>query len=119
MRNVIIIIVIILYFANYYVLSWIYPEALNDYDVFLKFYATRNTLYEVLFFMLFVINYLSSVGLSKALSCFGMIITFASFVDKGFFNFTGYLWSDIALVLVALFTSYKVYKKWKQEGTAK
>jgi hypothetical protein len=114
LRNTILTVLIILYFANYYILKAVFPEIDNDYDVFLNFYKARNTLYEGMFFLSFAINFLNTKGLSKSLSCFGMCVTFASLIDKGFYNITGYLWSDILTVAVAGGVSIYIYIKWKK-----
>lgn len=117
LRNSILIVLIIAYFANYYALSVLYPNIDNDYEEFLRFYAARNTLYEFMFFLSFAINFLNTKGLSKSLSCFGMCVAFASLIDKGFYDITGYLWSDLLTVTVAAGVSIYIYIKWKKGET--
>ena len=98
---------------NYLILSWIYPEHISDYFVFLDFYKAREIVYEAMFCAGFYLVMSNAHGFVKSISKFGFLVSFASFFDKAFLGITWYLHSDILMVLIAFeisITQYLIYE---------
>ena len=110
-RNIILTLVVVAYFANSYVLYKVYPNVSTDYVEFTRFYYTRNVVYEFMFLSCFVVSFLGGDRLTKAISCFGMIVTAGSLIDKAVFKITNYLVSDVALVLLSVVVSIYIYAR--------
>lgn len=98
-----------IYIGNSIVLSWLFPKASEDYYQFIAFVEERNKIYEFMFTGFFLVSFLDSKRLPKSISCFFMILTCGSFIDKTIFNITHYLLSDIILAIVAFLISFYVY----------
>ena len=108
MRLTILILLGFAYILNSIVLGWVYPNASNNYDEFLEYIATRNIVYECMFFLFFLLVYLLSERFMKAISCFFFVLTFGSIIDKCL-GITTYLKSDFLLIVIASILSYLVY----------
>jgi hypothetical protein len=109
MRIIILIGLGLAYAFNSVVLGMVYPNVSNDYDQYIAFIAARNIIYECMFAGFFLLSYLVSVKLMKAISCFFLVLSAGSVIDKGLFGITQYLKSDIILIIIALTLSFIVY----------
>lgn len=110
MSKVLIGLLIATWFLNSHVLLYLFPYG-DSHEKYYAFIAKSNITYELM--MLFAIGaaYIESKGILKAMSCFIMILVFASIIDKAVFKITDYLYSDIIFVFVALTVSWIVWKK--------
>jgi len=97
------------YVLNSVVLKKVYPLVSDSWDQYVSFVATRNIVYEWMFAFFFLLVFLSTHKLVRAVACFFMVLAFGSVVDKTFFGITWYLVSDVLLVVVALLLSIYVY----------
>ena len=100
--------IVIGYLTNSIVLGQIFD--VTDYDQFCRYYAVRNVVYEFMFTCAFIFAYKASQGFTKAVACFGMILSFSSLIDKGLFQLTGYMVSDPFIIAVAFFVALNVYR---------
>lgn len=108
-KTILLILLGVMYLANSVVLTMIFPNVSTDYSEYIKFVSERNKVYEFMFTGFFLVSFLDSKRLPKSVSCFFMILTCGSFIDKTIFNITHYLFSDIILLIVALLISIYVY----------
>ena len=108
MRLTILILLGLAYTLNSIVLGWVYPNVSTDYDQYVSFVATRNIVYEFMFGFFFLLAYLLSKNLMKAVACFFFVLTFGSVIDKCL-GITWYLKSDIILVIISAIISAIVY----------
>lgn len=97
------------YIFNSIALAWAYPDASKTVEAYYSFVAARNVVYEWMFALFFMLSYLLSDKIMKAISCFFMVLAFSSVVDKCFFGITEYLKSDIILVIISSILSCYVY----------
>jgi hypothetical protein len=107
-RLLILILLGVAYTLNSIVLGWVYPNASTDYDQYLEFVASRNVVYEFMFGLFFLLAYMLSEKMMKAVSCFFFVLTLGSIVDKCL-GITWYLKSDIILIIFSLVISGIVY----------
>lgn len=104
---------VVLFCFGGHVLIAVYPDLETDYDVFLKYYYTRERLNEVMMCLLFFVAYINTFKLAKAILFFGFSLAFASVIDKVFLDNYKLLYSDIVIIGLALLLSYRVYKNGK------
>jgi len=109
MSKVVVISFIVLWFVNSIALNKVYDT--STCDGYIDFWTSRSWVYDLMFCMLAVSSFLSSKGLTKAVSCFAVVVTAGSFIDKGLFKITGYLYGDIVLILLGIIVSVIVWKK--------
>lgn len=109
MRLGIIILLGLVYFLNSPILQMVYPKVSEDYYQYVAFVATRAKVYECMFFLFFWLVFLQAKGMVKSFAVGMMVMTAGSVVDKVFFGFHDYLYSDYILAVVSLFIMYKVY----------
>lgn len=99
------------WFLNWPVLSSQFD--LNSCAEQYKFWKVRVIIFESMFLLLAVVCFLSCRGLTKALSCFSVIIVAGSIVDKAVFKISDYVYGDIVLVVLGIIASYIVYGRSK------
>lgn len=98
-KNLIITIVLVLgYVFNSNIAEYLYPEAATNYDQWLQYYNLRNQIYSILFFLTFLFIFFNSRGLTKSLAMFAVFISFASMIDKVFYNFYQFKASDYIVI---------------------
>ncbi len=107
-RWVLLVLFIVVWFLNYPILSGMYDleSCIQQYE----FWKLRSKVYELMFFILSVVCFLSLKGFAKSVSCFVVVIIAGSIVDKMFFGVTGYVLADILLIVLALVASVIVYR---------
>ena len=109
-RNLIIIgLLVLAYIFNSNVAESIYPAAKTDYSEFLKYYDLRNQIYAVMFFLAFLFAFFNSRGGVKAIATFGVFVSFASVIDKVFYNFYQFKTTDWIIIGIGLITAIYVY----------
>ena len=108
MRLTILILLGLAYTLNSIVLGWVYPNVSTDYDQYVAFVATRNIVYEFMFGFFFLLAYLLSENLMKAVACFFFVLTFGSIIDKSL-GITWYLKSDVLLIIISFILSGIIY----------
>jgi hypothetical protein len=116
MRLTIIILLGSAYLLNSPILQMVYPKVSEDYYQYVEFVATRARVYECMFFLFFWLVFLQAKGMVKSLAAGMMVLTAGSVVDKLFFGFYGYLYSDYILVAVAIIISIVVYVRENRRG---
>ncbi len=110
------IVLILLYFGNSVVFRYLYDT--TECGEFVKFYAERNIVYEIMFFLFCMIGFYNTRGLAKMFLCFLGVMIFGSVIDKAFFRITTYIYSDFIIVVIAICTSYIIYNHDRRvEGT--
>lgn len=109
MRLGVIILLGACYLLNSPILQMVYPKVSEDYYQYVEFVATRAKVYECMFFLFFWLVYSLAERMVKSLAAGMMVLTAGSVVDKLFFGFTDYLYSDYILVAVAIIISIRVY----------
>lgn len=100
------VVLIILYFGNS-TIRYIYN--LNDCGEYVKFYAARNVVYEIMLFLFCMIGFYNTRGLTKAFLCFLGVMIFGSIIDKGLFKITYYIYTDIVIGVIAICISIIIY----------
>lgn len=91
------------------ILQMVYPKVSEDYYQYVAFVAARAKVYECMFFLFFWLVYSLAERMVKSLAAGMMILTAGSVVDKLFFGFYGYLYTDYILAVVAIIISIRVY----------
>ncbi len=109
LKTILLLLLGVTYLSNYKVLTLIYPNVSTDYYEYIAFVKERNKVYEFMFTGFFLVSFLDSKRLPKAVSCFFLILTCGSFIDKTIFNITDFLISDILLLIIAFLISIYVY----------
>lgn len=109
MRIAISIIFILLYFGNNPITSWIVPGDLNDYDVWLSWYATRNIIIQFMYMVGASIALTKKTLIGNSLVVFAVVLISCGVVDKmqGIFD---YHIHDILSITVAFLCSLGYYK---------
>lgn len=112
-KSLIIVILFVLGFLfNSNIVEWIYPNAANDYNEFLKYYDLRNKIYSLLFLLPFIyILYNYKSKLIRSIAVFGLFITFASAFDKIIFNFYQFKASDWIIIGAGIIGGLYVHTK--------
>jgi len=116
-KNILIILTTLTFIFSHEMLEFIYPNARNDYEVFLKYYYAKEIVNELLFTLLFFTLFICvKQRLFSSISIFAFMLTFSSFLDKAFLNNYDYLYTDIIIIVIATLLSIKVYK-WREYHT--
>lgn len=109
-----IIVLVLLFCFTEITLSYYLPLAKTDREVWLKYFITKDAIYDFMFMLFFlVVFWLANTANAKALATFGLIVTAGSFIDKVIFGINQYLVSDILLIIVALVCAIAVRLKWR------
>ena len=112
MRLGLIILCVVIFLTMSEVLLYLYPQASEDYNVFLKHYYLEDKINEILITLLFLLSvFQSKIKIIKAFAVFGFTIAFASTIDKVVFNVFEYLYTDIFLLIFATCIAYIVAYK--------
>jgi hypothetical protein len=101
------IVLILLYFGNNIIFKYWYDT--TNCDGFVQFYANRNIVYEIMFFLFCLVGFYNTKGVAKSLLCFLFVMIGGSIVDKALFKITYYVYTDIILGIIAFSTSYIIY----------
>lgn len=109
MKSILLIAVGLAYALNSIVLQQFYPYVSVDCGEYVEFVKARNVVYECMFSAFLLLTFLLSRKFLKAASCFLMVLTVGSVIDKGLFGITTYLKTDILLVALSLTVSIIVY----------
>ena len=114
MKKILIISFIILWFSNSWICAYFYPNFKTDYIEWGKFVSLRETIYEVMFFILLVCSIFRPSKVTRALIFSTSVIVVLSIVDK-ITGVTSYALSDIIVVAFSVFIGlfyYKIGYKW-------
>lgn len=91
-----------------------FPEAKTNFDVWRHYFIINNAGYDTMLFFMAFVTFLNVKGVLKLLSCFLVIMTGGSFIDKVVFGLNQYLYSDLILIVIAVSLSIHFYfSKWK------
>lgn len=101
------IVLIVLYFGNSILFRYLYDT--TDCGEFVKFYAERNIVYEIMFFLFCMMAFYNTRGLTKSLLCFLGVMIAGSVIDKTFFKITYYVYTDLILIVIASCASFIIY----------
>lgn len=82
----------------------------------IQFWTARALVYKFMFLFLCIVCFLSTNGLTKALTSFALVIIIGDLVDKVVFRITDYVISDIVLIILAMVTSYVVYGRTRKRA---
>lgn len=116
MKIAILILLGLSYILNSIVLGWVYPNVSTDLDEYIQFVATRNKVYELMFAGFFLLTFLISNKLLRAIACFFFCLSLGSFIDK-MMGVTWYLKSDLILIFLSLsITIYLYVREYKSRG---
>ena len=89
----------------------IYEDLETDYNVFLEYYYAKERVNEFLISLMFFIALLQSESRwAKSFSVFGFTVAFSSMIDKVFLENYDYLYSDIIILVLAVYLAYKTFK---------
>lgn len=75
-----------LYLGNNLFCEFIYPNAAVEYSEWLKYFALKETLYELMFFIALLIPLFKSSLVSKSITIAVLSFVFGSIIDKGIMN---------------------------------
>jgi hypothetical protein len=97
-----------------FTLDYYYPEQVNNYYIWTDYIMAKDKMYDFMFFLISIVLFWNTKGISKALSCFFVLISGSSFIDKVIFHFNMRLESDIFMLFVVIgLSGYLYIKKWK------
>lgn len=100
------VVLILLYFGNSVIFRYIYDT--TKCSEFIKFYAERNMVYEIMFFLFCMIGFYNSSGWTKYFLCFLGVMIAGSVIDKVLFKITDYVYTDLLLVAIAICTTFTI-----------
>ena len=110
MKNILIISFIILWFSNYWIAGYIYPNFKSDYIEWGKFISLREVIFEAMFFILLISSIFRPSREARAMIVSTSIVVGLSIIDK----ITGvltYAHTDIIVVSFAIFAGLYIYRK--------
>jgi hypothetical protein len=90
-------------------LTYFLPLAKTDMDVWFQYFLKKDALYDVMFFLFFLIVFWKTTGLDKSISSFGVIMSGGSAFDKQIMGINQYLYSDVVLVIIGILISVYIY----------
>jgi hypothetical protein len=95
-------------------LSYFFPDRRTDFEVWSKYFVVKDAIYDIMFFLSFLIVFWNTTKATKSLAAFIVIVSGGSVIDKVIFNLNMYLWSDIIMILMAAIVSVHLYRtRWK------
>lgn len=113
-KNIFIVSIILLFFFTEITLNYFLPTAKTDFDTWLCYFLLKDAVYDIMFFLLFILLYwMSNNADFKAISVFAVIMAGGSAIDKVLFGINQYLISDILVIVIALVCAINVKLKWK------
>ena len=110
MKKLLIILFIALWFTNYLICGWVFPEHKTDYLAWGEFVVLREIIFEIMFFILLISSIFRPSREAKALIVGTSVVVALSIVDK----ITGiltYAYTDIIVITFAVFAGLYVYRK--------
>ncbi len=109
-KKVLIISFIVLWFSNYWICLYLYPNYEIDKLQWGKFNTLREIVFESMFFILLITSIFKPSRETRALILATSVVVGCSIIDK----ITGvltYAYSDIIVVAFAVFVGILVYRK--------
>ncbi len=104
------------FILNSIVLDSLYPTAATDYYKYIERDEVRHQVYELMFAAFFLLTFLLSEKIMRAVACFMFCLSFGSAVDK-LMGITWYLKSDVVLIFFSLFIAgYTYVRELKPRG---
>ncbi len=107
--TVILSIVVLMFLFTELTLTYFLPLAKTDMDVWFQYFLKKDALYDVMFFLFFLIVFWKTTGLDKSISSFGVIMSGGSAFDKQIMGINQYLYSDVVLVIIGILISVYIY----------
>ncbi len=108
MKLVILILLGAAFILNSIVLDIVYPTAATDYYKYIERDEVRHQVYELMFAAFFLLTFLLSEKIMRAIACFMFCLSFGSAIDK-LIGITWYLKSDVVLIFLSLFIAIYTY----------
>jgi len=110
MKLILTILFIVVWFSNYLVGVWAFPEFEDDYIIWGEFVSFKEIVYEIMLFIVLIASIFKPSREARALTVSTAIVVALSIVDK----ITGvltYAYTDIIVVVFAVFVGLYVYRK--------
>jgi len=117
MKRILIILFIALWFSNYWICAYYYPNFKTEYIEWGKFVFLREWIYEVMFFILLISSIFKPSRAIRALIFSTSVVVALSIVDK-ITGVSSYSYSDIVVIAFAVFIGvlyYLIGYKWMRE----
>jgi hypothetical protein len=108
LKLVILILLGAAFILNSIVLDIVYPTAATDYYKYIERDEVRHQVYELMFAAFFLLTFLLSEKIMRAIACFMFCLSFGSAIDK-LIGITWYLKSDVVLIFLSLFIAIYTY----------
>lgn len=109
MKNALIILFIALWFSNYWICSFAFPNIDTDLEQWGKFVVLREVIFEIMFFTLLISSIFKPSREARALIVGTSIIVSLSIIDK-ITGILDYAYSDIIVIAFAIFGGLFIYK---------
>ena len=107
--SILAVIFVLVYVFNAHILKFIYPLAHTVHSEFVKYYDTRNSIYAIAFFCGILFMFYNTKGIVKALMTFGVFVSFASVIDKVFYNFYQFKHTDWLIIGIGALAGIYIY----------
>lgn len=102
------------WFMNYPILSKQFD--MESCMAQISFWTARALVYKFMFLFLCIVCFVSTNGLTKAFTCFALVLIIGDLVDKIIFGFNTYVYGDIILILLGLIASYYTYGRTRKRA---
>lgn len=111
-RITVIVIVVcgIMFIGSEWTLTYFLPLAKTDFDVWLQYFIKKDAIYDIMFFLMFLVCFWLTKGFAKAVCAIMVVMAGGSVIDKVIFGINQYLWSDLLLTALAIFYGWRTYK---------
>jgi hypothetical protein len=101
---------IVLWFTDYYLAGWFYPNFETDHIAWDNFVLFRESIYELSYFLILFLGVVKHNRLSKALSVFALVLVGSSIIDKQIHLQTTYAYYDPIVILFGIFFATFIYR---------
>ena len=105
-----IILFIVLWFTDYYLAAYYYPDFKIDHVAWDNFVLYRESIFEISYFVILFLGVFKRTNLSRALSVFALILVGSSIIDKKIHLVSTWQYYDPVVILFGIFVATIIYR---------
>lgn len=110
MSRILITLFLVLWFSNYWMASYFYPDYKTDIDAWYNFSNYRKNIYEIMMLILLLTYFFKKDRIVKALFASSIVLVSCNIIDKVFQGILTYAYSDIIVIGFAIALGIYTYK---------
>ena len=110
MGRILIILFLILWFANFHIAGYLYPDYLTDGNDYGNFIRARENINEIMMLLLLSVYFLKKDKIVRSLFGSSIVLVTCSIIDKVFQGVLTYAYSDIVVIGFAIFIGIYIFK---------